>query len=241
MNTSKTPKYQQIANDLKNKISRQIYSKGELIPSEATLMEEYNVSRITIRKAVSLLIEEDLLTSVQGSGTYVKKRIQHNLYELQGFGEQFPDDENDRSSKIIYFQIIQADSKIAGKLNIEEEAPVYYVRRTRYLKKMPIAVEDTYMPVQLFPDLTYEVMQGSKYAYIEKTKQLTISHSVQEFIPTFPNDEIRELLSISDDQAILKIESQGYLVTGETFEYTKVYFKSEDYSFKLVLQRHREY
>lgn len=71
-----TAKYQQIARDIQEKIVIQHYPPGSMIPSEAKLQEVYQVSRHTIRQAISLLISDGYLRSEKGSGTYVLDRKQ---------------------------------------------------------------------------------------------------------------------------------------------------------------------
>ena len=69
------PKYQLIADQLRNDILNGVYLKGEAIPTEKELQEHYNVSRQTIRQAIALLNEDDFLERRRGSGTYIKKNF----------------------------------------------------------------------------------------------------------------------------------------------------------------------
>lgn len=68
---SSTPLYQQVANDLRATIERGIYRVGQKIPPEPELSQLYSVSRITVRKAIELLVDEGLLSKRQGKGTFV--------------------------------------------------------------------------------------------------------------------------------------------------------------------------
>ncbi|MBE6173679.1 MAG: GntR family transcriptional regulator, partial [Enterococcus faecium] len=69
------PKYIEIAHSLKNKIIEGEFKEGELLPNQETLAKTYNTSRVTIRKAIQLLIDESLLYTRRGSGTYVRSNI----------------------------------------------------------------------------------------------------------------------------------------------------------------------
>ncbi|WPC09625.1 GntR family transcriptional regulator [Globicatella sp. PHS-GS-PNBC-21-1553] len=69
------PKYQQIAEVLREEIIKGTYAVGNVIPTEAKLQEQFDVSRHTIRQALSILINEGYLRSEKGSGTYVKNRL----------------------------------------------------------------------------------------------------------------------------------------------------------------------
>ena len=71
-----------IADAIREKISSGEYKVGEALPTEAQLREVFSVSRVTVRQALKLLIENDELESVQGSGTYVKEnKINYDIYK----------------------------------------------------------------------------------------------------------------------------------------------------------------
>lgn len=70
---SATPLYQQVANDLHEAIVNDVYHVGARVPTETELSRLYDVSRITIRKAIEMLVEEGLLTKRQGKGTFVQE------------------------------------------------------------------------------------------------------------------------------------------------------------------------
>ena len=71
---SAVPLYQQVAEDIRNRITSGEYSPGQALPSESRLCELYNVSRITIRKAIADLGEQDLLVTHYGEGIFVEIR-----------------------------------------------------------------------------------------------------------------------------------------------------------------------
>jgi GntR family transcriptional regulator of arabinose operon len=68
-----TTKYEQLADELREKIRLGTYKEGTTIPTEATLQEEYHLSRHTVRQAIALLVNEGYLRKERGSGTYVSK------------------------------------------------------------------------------------------------------------------------------------------------------------------------
>jgi GntR family transcriptional regulator len=70
----KEPVYRQLAAILREAIQRGDYQPGRKIPSEATLMQEHDLARETVRKAVRVLADEGLVEVVQGRGVYVTER-----------------------------------------------------------------------------------------------------------------------------------------------------------------------
>ncbi len=95
------------------------------------------------------------------------------------------------------------------------------------------------MPLALFPDLTWEVMENSKYHYIEQTKKMIIDRSEQELIPVIPDEDTVMMLGITQGKPVLEKVSRGFLLDGRVFEYSRNTFKSDDYKFTLVAKRRR--
>ena len=72
------PKYQYIADDLRTKIIKKEFLESNPLPTEAQLQEIYQVSRQTIRQAISLLVNEQYLYSKRGSGTFINPHRSHS-------------------------------------------------------------------------------------------------------------------------------------------------------------------
>lgn len=231
----------QIADQLQQQIASGQLLPGSILPTELKLQQTFQVSRVTIRKALSLLVEQDLLYRVRGSGTYVKaQQARHDASKLKGFNEEVAAQGKTPGTNLIRFELRQSDETVARHLGLKPNAEVYAISRLRLIDGEPEILEKTYMPVTLFPDLTVEVMKQSKYHYVEKTKHLIVSKSRQRVMPQLPSQEVAELLNISSQQPVLKVISVGELETGCPFEYTVHYFRLHQYSFEFIAQRGHE-
>lgn len=234
------PLYRQIANKIKEDIISANLSKGDAIPTETKLAENYNASRVTVRQAIKLLVEENLLYRIQGSGTYIShEKIEHNIYKLQGFTEEMIILDNNPSNEILEFQLTKPPDDVQQTLKLSNEHNVYYVKRLRLADKEPLIVEESYLPVNLFPDLSIDVMNKSKYDYIEK-KGYQIDKRYGELIPIMPNKEIAEHLLLEKVDPLLFLQAYSTFQDGTIFEYSKIYFHPFKYSFKLVSSKNRE-
>ncbi|HDT2123846.1 TPA: GntR family transcriptional regulator [Enterobacter roggenkampii] len=234
------PMYRQIADALREKISAGELKPGDALPTESSLQEAFNVSRVTVRQALKLLTEEQIVESIQGSGTYVKEeRVNYDIYQLTGFYEKLADRNVDTHSEVSIFEVLKADAKLAEKLNLSHDDKVWHVKRVRFIKQKPVNLEETWMPLALFPDLTWEVMENSKYHYVEQIKKLVIDRSEQELVPIMPSEEAIAALSLDPAKPILEKVSRGFLKDGRVFEYSRNVFNTDDYKFTLVA-RHRQ-
>lgn len=232
------PMYRQIADALREKINEGELKPGDALPTESSLQEAFNVSRVTVRQALKLLTEEQIVESIQGSGTYVKEeRVNYDIYQLTGFYEKLADRNVDTHSEVSIFEVLKADATLAEKLNLSHDDKVWHVKRVRFIKQKPVNLEETWMPLALFPDLTWEVMENSKYHYVEQIKKLVIDRSEQELVPIMPSEEAIAALSLDPAKPILEKVSRGFLKDGRVFEYSRNVFNTDDYKFTLVARR----
>ncbi|KGP90380.1 transcriptional regulator [Pontibacillus chungwhensis BH030062] len=232
------PLYRQIAHKIREEIESGNWKEGEAIPTEKHLSEQYSASRVTIRQAIKCLVEENMLKRVQGSGTYVnEKKIEHNIFELQSFTEEMRQLNKEPVNHVINFQMITPSDYVREILQLPDGEKVFYIRRQRLVDDTPYVLEDTYLPVTMFPDLSYQIMSGSKYDYIEQMRGMKIKESFQEVIPILPEEEVATSLSLDESTPILKIQLHSIFFDGTVFEYSEIYFKSDEYKFKLRASR----
>ncbi|MEZ8886064.1 GntR family transcriptional regulator [Vibrio sp. 10N.286.52.C3] len=238
--TTRLPMYRQIADAIRDKISTGIYKVGEALPTEAQLREEFSVSRVTIRQALKLLIEQQELESIQGSGTYVKEsKINYNIYQQSSFAEKWAHLQGVTHSDVLSFEVQAASLTLAEHLDINEGERIFYIKRVRFLDETAITVEETWMPTTMFPDLSYQVMQGSKYDYIEKQKKMVIDRSEQEIMPVLPPSDVATLLGVNPTEPVIEKRTRGYLENDTIFEYSRNYFTTNNYKFTLTSKRQR--
>ncbi|WP_411843796.1 GntR family transcriptional regulator [Salinicoccus sp. HZC-1] len=231
------PLYKQIAKRIKKDIISNGTKGGEAIPTETKLAEMYEVSRVTVRRAVKLLIEEGLIYSVHGSGTYIsEKKIEHDIYKLQGFTEEMSGLHNNPSNEILEFQLTSPSEEVRDYLKLEDGQKVYYVKRLRLADEKPLILEESYLPFELFPDLSVDVLKESKYEYIDK-KGFKINKRYADLKPILPNEELMELLHLEGNTPMLSLEAYSTFDDGTIFEYSKVYYHPEKYTFKFVSEK----
>lgn len=119
MNGERVPKYYQLKKKIIHKIEMEEYTPGGLIPSERKLMEQYQVSRITVRKAIDELVVEGYLYKIQGKGTYVKTDDKGNdLFSLVSCTQAVRSMGMTPTRQVIMSQLLPVDRKRARALNL---------------------------------------------------------------------------------------------------------------------------
>lgn len=153
MSTSNVqPLYQQIYDDIKSDIESGVYQVDDKIPSETELSEKYNVSRITVRRAIEGLCADSLLTKKQGRGTFVgskqlKRRLEQSL-ESRSFTEMCAACGAVPRAEVVDRQIIPARPNEIKFFGLSEGALILYIRRIRYADDLPIVDERVILPYE---------------------------------------------------------------------------------------------
>lgn len=147
---NRLPLYYRVEEDIKEKIKTCVFPEGQLIPPEAELEKIYNVSRITIRRAVDNLVHDGLLEKQQGIGTFVTKNlIKDEVYTLQGFTEKMESQGKAVSTEVLSVEIITPTELIAEALKLLPGEKVLKLSRLRNVDDFPLALFTSYIPKKL--------------------------------------------------------------------------------------------
>lgn len=220
----KEPIYKVIENYVKELINSDKLKKGDLIPSENQLSEEFNVSRMTVRSALNNLVKDGYISRQRGVGSIViGSRIYDNISAISGFTKEMNRKGYEVSNILLELNIVQADELLSNKLNIEVGDNIWEVKRVRLADNRKVSYMITYMPVKLFPNLNENYCKKSLYTFVEEICGLKIAFSEREVQAIISDEEIMESLELDSPQAILYISQVCRLQNGEIFEYSHTY------------------
>jgi len=219
-----TTKYEAIANEMRNRIRNEYYPTDQPIPDELTLAEEFSCSRMTMKKALEVLVMEGLLHRKRGHGTFIlksalQKQLVHVL-EKETIGLTETAKGKKVTSHIVEFSVEFPNEVVANYLAIESTDPVYKIIRVRYVEGEPYVIEKTYMPVQRIPGINEEVLHGSVYQHIKGKLGLTIASTHKMIRADKPNELDQKYLNCKKDDPVLEVEQIVFLGSGQPFEYS---------------------
>lgn len=231
-------KYEKIAFDIKEDILSEKYKPNEQLPFEKELCEKYNVSKMTVKKALDLLVNDGLIIKRRGSGTFVKditeKEIQRIIEKKQFSGLTTTSIGHKVTSKVLEFKIINVTKEIADILKIEEDEFIYFVHRVRYVDDKAVVIEKTYIPLNLIPGMKLADVKKSIYGYIKDKLSLNIQ-SAHSTVRAMKSDELdRKYLNLEKDEPILEVERVAYLDNGKVFEYSFSRHRYDKFEFKSI-------
>jgi DNA-binding GntR family transcriptional regulator len=189
---SDIPLYVQIKNYIREKIETGELKKGDKIPPEELLCEKYNVSKITVIRALRDLVNEGIIFRKQGKGSFVKEPdYKEDLNKLANFKNIDTWSHGKAEHKILEWHIIKPSKEIRNRMKLTKKGRALEIVRLRLFKGEPVAFERTYIPDDLIPSLEEKrELFEKKFVYdIFKTMPNISPESSQIFIKPILADE----------------------------------------------------
>jgi len=146
--------YTRVADDIRQKILDGTFAPGDMLPSEPELLSIYNVSRITVRQAISLLVEEGLVERIQGKGTYVQAlKVEQNFLGLHDFAHDLAERGYNPGFKILSYKIEEPKRYFKELFELGDKDKVHLIQRMKLNNNAPIMLELLVLPATEFPTL----------------------------------------------------------------------------------------
>lgn len=139
------PAYLQLANILRRQIAEGYFRPGDQLPSEAQLCSRYGISPMTVRRSINLLADQDVVSTAQGRGTFVKElELGTAIFDLQELQELFqPGTES--NIRLLDVRVVSADERVARKLSLQTGDSTIYIRRLFMEQDRPIFYHRAYL------------------------------------------------------------------------------------------------
>lgn len=228
-----TPLYLQLAQKLRDHIARGGIGIGSALPSERDLSELVGMSRVTVRKAIEMLIEEGLLLRKQGSGTFVSQRIEAPGTGLSSFSEDARSRGDDPGVIWILKTYALPTEEEALALELPLSASVARLGRVRLSGGEPLAIENAVIPAMFVPDI--ETLGESLYGALERSG-MRPAHGTQRIRASLATPTEAGILSIAENAEILRIERRTRAADGRPVEFTRSAYRGDRYDFVTELQ-----
>jgi len=155
------PVYLQLADELRDKILNGDYEPNEMLPSETDMIKLKNVSRMTVRNAVSLLADEGLVRKVQGRGTFVvAPTVMENFLGFHNYAQNMRKRGMEPSFRILRHSVQEAPKTLCPVLELPADSEVHSVHRLKLGDGLPLMFERLFLPVDLFPTINEDDLRS---------------------------------------------------------------------------------
>lgn len=233
------PLYYQLKNIITTEIDDGTYQPGQAIPTEEELISHFNISRTTVRQAITELVQEGRLYRVKSKGTFVAENKLNTdfISRLEPFNEQVSRLGKKPSTKVLDFRLGAAPANVAEALGLQQNDPIVFLQRLRYADDTPIVLVKTYLPMSLYDILKdCDFSQESLYHVMANHGPASKVHHVHRIVEAIqPPASIARLLECQLDVPLLFFTSTGFTAENVPVEYSKAYYRGDCNKFEITI------
>ena len=233
-----SPLYLQLRELIRGKIENGEYLPGTAIPSVGVLAETYGIHRLSVRSAISALIGEGLLKSVQGKGIFVVgDKLEKDLDTVGGFEQNVLAQQSENETRVLVKCRRPAGAICATVFGCEAEREVFYVRQLYCVDGEPVSLEDIFLPVDRMPNLmeidlgVFSIKEvqdfyGVAPVRIEQSLEITLLDSIDA-----------RLLEVDPKRGVLMLRSISYDEDNRAVEISYTYTRGDKCNFSVRYQK----
>ena len=229
---SYSPLYKQLIQKLRSDIQSGVYPVHSRIPSEQELCDTYQVSRVTVRKALAELTQEGLLNRHQGKGTFVGvPRIRKDLRDVNSFHDVCRIMGCTPSTRLIHAQWVYPEEPDASELNIPAGEQALEIVRLRLADDMPVMLETNRFPAS-YGWLMDADLSGSLYALLAE-KDVEPKQAVHDISLCHATPAQAKLLAVDSGEALLCLREAIYDQNGHPLHTSLQLIRGDRFTFRI--------
>ena len=229
-----TPLYLQLADKLASAIHSGRWQASQALPSERTLCQALNISRVTARKALDILLQQGLIDRKHGSGTFITPKFEQPMSRLTGFSEMLRVKGFRSESVWLSRQRGVPSNDEIIKLGLSPGAEISRLKRKRLADGVVMAIEESRIPASLLPDPA--VVGQSLYAWLDSVGHPVV-RALQHVRAINASPELADQAGIATGDAMLLVTRIGYDEQQRVIELTDTWCRNDYYDFVAELRR----
>lgn len=221
--------YKQIIDDLKKKIFAGQFTDLRL-PDERSLSETYQVSRSSVKRALTKMENDGIIFKKRGSGTfinplYIKNESIFN-YEGSNIGvtDNFQMNGKKPKIKVLNFEVIPPTEALQRDLFLKPHDFVYKIERLRLFNDDPFMIETGYIPIKIVQNLNETIIENSIFNYLEEVHNIAVTKSYLSIFAEPSKKQDQELLHLQENEPVSIMENIFFLDNGTPFEFSHMRF-----------------
>lgn len=233
---SEAPLYYQLYSVLKERIIDGVYAVGSILPSESDMIQEFGVSRITIRRALADLENDGYIEKRKGKGSLVlRMRLERPLTVFNSFSGDALSRGDRPSSIILSLERVLAGVHVAEKLDILASDEVFALIRLRLLNGRIVALHKSYIRADLGFEVTQEDFgeETSLYSFLEE-KGIVLGSADETVEARLASSELRRYLFIDEQScAVVYKERVTYDARMRPVEFSENSYRGDQYKYSV--------
>lgn len=236
--TSVIPLYHQLYEILRSHITSGIWQPGDMIPPESELKRQYEVSQITVRQALNLLVDNGMIYRRRGQGTFVAKpMITSNLTHIVNFAEDMRQRGLEPHTEMIQAGISPISQVTADLLRAEVGEEIAAIRRLRYANGEPLSIENSCLLHKYVPGiLRFDFSQRSLSEVLATEYDIVLVYAEQTIRAQLASPETASYLQVEEDSPLLVIERVSYSQRNIPVEFLRIFYRADRYALHCELK-----
>ncbi len=236
------PLYHQIREILAEQVRSGTLKPGDQLPSEDDLRRKFRVTRMTVRQAISGLVNEGLVYRRQGKGTFVgDPKVARRFARLTGFSEDVLARGQRPGARTLALRRVAPPTEVARALRLKAGEPVVLVHRLRTVDDRPVAIQRSFLVAELVTGLeTVDEGYPSLYRLLETRYGLMLHHADQVIDARQATIEEARLLRIAPRMPVAQVTRTTFLDDGRPVEFARMVYRADLFMFQMQLWRSDE-
>jgi GntR family transcriptional regulator len=228
---ARLPLYQQLYEILHRKVLLKDWKPGDRLPTESELVQEYGVSRITVRTVLDMLVKERLIYRQAGRGTFVAHTtLEQGLAQIISFTEDMQRRGFTVSTQVLFTGLMAAPADMAERLDIAPGEELAHVKRLRRADGEPMCIEDSYFVHRYCRGILEHDFSKVSLREIKVRKYgIRWTHAKQTIQALNAPQEMAQLLGIRRGGALLFFERVSFSQDNVPMEFLRAYYRADRY------------
>jgi GntR family transcriptional regulator len=236
---SPPPLYERVESVLAASIADGSLPPETQLPAEERLIEQFKVSRTTVRKAIQNLIERGLVEVRRGKGTFVTQpKITQELTELSGFVEDMQTLGRHATARLLDKRIVAADEAVAHHLALAPGALVVRLRRVRLADGVAVSFDETYLPRDIGEKVAGNDLEAEPvFSLLENRYDTPLVEAEYKLEAAAADPDAAGALQVPTGSPIFLIERTSYTTENRPVDYERLHYRGDLIRFVTRLAR----
>src|SRR6201997_3741074 len=234
-----SPLYSRRETVLASEIADGALKVGDQLPTENSLIARFEVSRITVRRAIQNRRGRGVVEIRRGKGTFVAApRITQELTDLTGFVEDMHALGRKPMARVIDKGGVTADMTVAGQLGLTKGQRVVRIRRVRLADGVPLSFDETYLPLEIGRKIiTNNLKVEPIFSLLERKYDIPLIEAEYKLDAMAAEDEVAKALKVKPRSPIFRIERTSYSKGSRPVDYETLHYRGDLVQFVTRLVR----
>ncbi len=233
-----TPRYLVVIEQIKSKIKEGELEPGERLPSETDFSKALRVSRNTLREALRILEEENIIIRKHGVGTFVNKKpvFSGGIEELFSITDMIKREGKEPGTELLFAGFVDPHGDDVTELKLNETEQVFLVKRVRTSNTEPLVYCIDKLPANLL-EKGYKLRGESIFDSLQQDAGVTISYAKADIKTIGYDEDISAILDCESDIPLLVLKQVHFDAADTPILYSLNFFRSDQVSFSVFRKR----